>query len=256
MSSQIASHLQLRNAPVGVWFADQRPEGCLRFSEEQGGCVISLLSAAARGRIAAIDRHTAGCGGALIGLGFQDAYREGFAEFLSTGTPEREGEAYKKTPDLVRAAFGDLPRFGRSPAYVVFAPLEPAPGEARPAGLQTAPDLVIFLANADQLSALVVLANYDRPTNDNVIAPFSSGCQSICRLPAAEAEREAPRAVVGLTDVSARPYVDADLLSFTVPHSMYLKMEGNVTGSFLEKSDWRRVRERITGARGQAGTME
>jgi hypothetical protein len=38
--------------------------------------------------------------------------------------------------------------------------------------------------------------------------------------------------------------VDKDLLSFAVPYKMFLEMENNVEGSFLEKEEWQGVRER------------
>jgi len=53
---------------------------------------------------------------------------------------------------------------------------------------------------------------------------------------------EKPPAVVGLTDISARKYVrkrlGAEYLSFAMPWSLYLEMEANVWGSFLERSPW------------------
>jgi hypothetical protein len=94
------------------------------------------------------------------------------------------------------------------------------------------------------LSALVVLANYAREANDNVIAPFGAGCHSVCIFPYREAGAENPRAIIGLTDVSARKQVDKDILSFTVPYKMFLEMESNVKGSFLENEEWLKVQER------------
>jgi hypothetical protein len=38
--------------------------------------------------------------------------------------------------------------------------------------------------------------------------------------------------------------VDRDLLSFAVPFKMFLQMESNVEGSFLEKENWLQVLER------------
>ena len=122
--------------------------------------------------------------------------------------------------------------------YVMFKPLEKlSDGEI--------PKVVIFLANPDQLSALVVLANYARETNDNVIVPFGAGCHAIGIIPYNESELEFPKATIGLVDISVRTKFDKDILSFTIPYKMFLEMESNVQGSFLEKSEWLKVLERI-----------
>lgn len=48
-----------------------------------------------------------------------------------------------------------------------------------------------------------------------------------------------------MTDISARPYIDADLLSFSVPYAMFREMESNVPDSFLDKHAWQKVVGRI-----------
>ena len=121
--------------------------------------------------------------------------------------------------------------------YVVFKPLAQV-------NEKDAPALAILLANPDQLSALMVLANYNRADSDSVIAPFGAGCQSIL-FGFAEAERDHPRAVIGFTDISVRKLVDKDTLSLTVPWKMFLDMEANVEGSFLHKSQWLDLAERL-----------
>ncbi|NLB18102.1 MAG: DUF169 domain-containing protein [Syntrophomonadaceae bacterium] len=45
-------------------------------------------------------------------------------------------------------------------------------------------------------------------------------------------------------DVSARPFIDPDLLSFSMPYAMFKEMEANVEGSFIDKSEWNKVSER------------
>jgi hypothetical protein len=60
-----------------------------------------------------------------------------------------------------------------------------------------------------------------------------------------EADQERPRAIIGMMDISARPFIDADLLSFSVPYAMSREMENNVPGSFLDKHEWKKVVERI-----------
>ena len=89
---------------------------------------------------------------------------------------------------------------------------------------------------------MVVLANYDRPDNQNVIIPYAAGCQTIGIYPYQEAQAEKPRAVVGLTDLSARAYIRKqladNLMTFSVPLAMFKEMESHVVGSFLERPTW------------------
>jgi uncharacterized protein (DUF169 family) len=244
MESRITKELKLRFEPVAVIFSAEKPEGALEFKEDERGCVIAMLTAASRGKIAVLGRQTVGCPGGAIGLALKDSYAGfpgGIEYFLSTGRGEGypEGEAYKKTPDDARGMVEHMPHIEGPSAFVVFKPLsmvDPAKDK---------PETIVFYCNPDQLSAMVVLANYDRPDNDNVMIPMGSGCQSICLYPADQRRQDRAKAVVGLIDISARPQVDADILTFTVPYERYLEMEANVPGSFLEKHDWKKVRERI-----------
>lgn len=107
------------------------------------------------------------------------------------------------------------------------------------------PKTVVFLVNPDQLSALVTLAGYGRDSGENVIVQFGAGCHQIGILTYREAEAASPRAVIGLTDLSARKrilnMVDRDILSFSVPFRMFREMEANVEGSFLEKESWAKM---------------
>jgi hypothetical protein len=102
---------------------------------------------------------------------------------------------------------------------------------------------VIFLVDPDRLSALVVLANYAAGGNENVIIPWAAGCQTIGIFPYREARAARPRAVVGLTDPSARGFiakqVGPNLMSLAVPFRMFETMEANVGGRFLECDTWR-----------------
>lgn len=242
MNSRIADALLLKNnAPIAIYTSDEKPEASLQFKQGARGCVMSLFVASARGRIAAIDAETTGCMGAKIGLGFCDQFvgtPGGIEYFLSTGYGEGypEGEGYKQTPELAKAFVDQLPTTIIDKKYIVFSPLSEA---------SQAPLMVSFLVNPDQLSALIVLANYGRETSDNVTVPFGAGCHSIFLLPLAECNKPQPKAIIGLIDITARQYIDPDKLSFTVPYKMFLEMEENVPGSFLEKHDWEKTRKRI-----------
>jgi uncharacterized protein (DUF169 family) len=239
MKSRIAKELKLKYSPVAVLFTDEKPVGAAQFEEGRWGCVAAMHSAATKGRTVVFDRKTYGCPGGGTGLGFGNTQTPDIAGFLSTGTATREGEAYWKTPELAQAYVDALPMTDIPYTYVVFKPLS----EVDPA--VEAPVLINFYANPDQLSALFVLANYGRATPDNVTVRMGAGCQTICLIPLHEAQHDPPRAVIGMFDISARPHVDPDILSFSIPFRMFQEMEANVSGSFLEKSAWQKVRDRI-----------
>jgi len=109
--------------------------------------------------------------------------------------------------------------------------------------LKEKPRTVIFFANPDQPSALVVLANYGRGDNENVMIPYAASCQTIGIYPYREAKSAKSRAVVGLTDLTARVYVRKQLggsnfMTFAAPFALFTEMEQNVPGSFLERHTW------------------
>lgn len=257
MNSKIAEAVNLRYSPVAIVFTDEKPEGALQFKEGRWGCVIAMLGGAAKGRTAVFDRKTFGCVGGGTGLGFGNTYigfPGGIEYFLSVGNKEfcgsemgktmvrnmpalSHGEAYKKTPEMAKSFTDALPYYDVPTEYVVFKPLEKLlPGEK--------PEVVVFLAAPDQLSALVVLANYARHGGENVITPWCAGCHSVCLIPLNEGKSEKPRGVIGLFDVSARKQVEKDILSFSVPYKMFLEMESNVEESFLSRDEWLKVKER------------
>lgn len=243
MNSEIASRLKLRYAPIAILFSNERPPDAMEFVENRWGCAVAMLTAAAKGKTVVFSRKTFGCLGGGVGLGLGNLYPNfpgGIHNFLSTGAGEGypEGEGYKKTPEFAAQFVRELPITDIEESYVVFKPLAQVEEEEKPR-------IVVFYANPDQLSALVVLANYGRAQNDNVRIPFASGCQSVCLLPWDEAQQETPKAILGMTDISARPFVDADLLSFSVPYRMFCEMETNVPGSFLDKAAWEKVVKRI-----------
>lgn len=234
----------MKYEPVAVIFTNELPPDALQFKEGKWGCVIAMLTAAAKGKITAFSRKTCGCGGGRVGLGFGgyfEGIHGGIEYFLSTGRGEGypEGEGYRKTPEIAKSFIEQLPVADIPYTYVVFKPLSLADPEKET--LQ----LIVFFVNADQLTALVVLANYDDPDSSSVFIPQASGCQSTCLIPFHESQQERPRAVVGLMDVSACPYVDPGILAFTVPYRMFLEMEANAPGSFFEKEAWSKVKKRL-----------
>jgi len=257
MESKIVKAIQMKYSPVAVIFTNEKPEGALEFPERSRGCVSSLLNSAAKGKTAVFSRKTYGCPGGGGGLGFGGNtckdFPGGIEYYLSTGNKEfcseigknfvkeipflEQGEGYQKDPETAKKYIAAMPFIDIPFEYVVYKPLEKTvEGET--------PEIVIFLVNPDQLSALTVLANYSRGTIDNVIVRFGSGCEQTGILAYRECLSDNPKAIIGLTDVSVRKIFDRDILAFTMPYSMFMEMEGDVDGSFLQKTEWLEVLER------------
>lgn len=238
MHSQIAAAIKLKRQPVAVLRTESVPEGALQFQPGKWGCVIAMLVTASKGRTAAFTLETTSCPGGRVGMGF-GTFQLGVMEyFLSTGgVGPKAGEFYKKTPELAKGYLCSIPPVEQSPC-VVLKPLD-AVTEAE------TPEAVIFLVNADQLSGLVTLANYDSPDQDNVQVRFASGCVQAIRWAVSSDERDSSDCMIGLTDPSARKCVDKELLSFSIPYRRFLEMEDNVAGSFLTKETWSVIASRI-----------
>jgi len=265
MESSIARAIHTEIPPVAILFSDFKPEGAMQFTEGRWGCVMWLLANAAKGRRAVADSRTFGCIGGGVGLGFGNQYLNWpggigcFYGFLSTGegavAPESpsgsapamsrnatehilHGEGYLKSPELAARYVASLPMTEVPTRYVVMEPLADVPDDQRP-------EVVVFLVDPDRLAALTVLANYDRDDNEGVTMPFAAGCQAIGIFPYREGLSPHPRAVVGLVDLSARLYIAPQLghrlMSFAIPFTLFQRMEGNVAGSFLERSTWKKL---------------
>ena len=268
MKSRIAQNVETKHPPIALIWSDEKPEGAMQFQEGKWGCVMWLAASAAKGKPAVCDAATFGCIGGGVGMGFGDRYKsfpgseEGFCHFLSSGIegwagggaaaemvkPFLRGEAYDnfihgeryiRSPELVKRFLKVLPITQIPKRYVVFRPLADIDPDREP------PQTVIFFADPDELSALVVLANYGRGDNENVIIPYAAGCQTIGIYPYREAKTGRPRAVVGLTDLSARVYIRKqlgdNLLSFAMPFTLFREMEANVEGSFLQRHTWQEL---------------
>jgi hypothetical protein len=61
------------------------------------------------------------------------------------------------------------------------------------------------------------------------------------------------RAVLGMFDVSARPCVSPDVLTFAVPWPKFVRMVETMDESFLITDSWHRVRSRIQQGKERTG---
>jgi uncharacterized protein (DUF169 family) len=203
-------------------------------------CVISDLAKVRRGQSLALDVDSVGCPGGKRYLGFAADIMPDFEYFLSCGIPGRlEGERYKKTPEMVREYMENhAPALKVPGKYIVFKrwdKLDKADD----------PEIVICFARPDALAGLFTLASFDEAEQNMVIAPFGSGCASIVQYPYLEKDSQHPRGVLGMFDISARPFVPEDMLTFAAPMSKFVRMIDNMEESFLITPSWARVQQRI-----------
>ena len=205
------------------------------------GCSLSLLKRAMSGETLCFDGRKMACPGAMRGMGFYDGLPQikgGFGNFISNGAGEGfpDGEKVKKTPETGEEMMklqptGVLNGF----QYIVVKPYENGDNAAA----------VTFIATPDQLAGLIQLFSYRTGEYDNVIAPLSSGCASIFRIPLGELSRQKPRAVIGNVDTLARVYFDKNTFFFTIPMKAFKEMLEDAPNCFFTTFNWKGVKERL-----------
>jgi len=236
---QFREKLGLKESPLGIYYTNEKPQGV---TPKTGihVCMIGLLKRARKDRKTVyFDKNHFGCPGGGYYMGLLESPMPNIEYFLSCGIQgQMEGERYIKTPELAREFFGKIKPRPAPGTYCVFQPIEQFQDE-------TNPEVIVFFTPPDILSGLFTLANYALESTDAVYTPFGSGCSAILTRPLKEAQKEQPRAILGMFDVSARPMVEKDILTFAMPYSLFLRLLEDVSGSFLETESWKKVLQRI-----------
>jgi uncharacterized protein (DUF169 family) len=225
--------------PIIFYYIDQeeRAEKVPPPSAHQ--CMIGVLARVRKGTSLCFEESSIGCRGGKRYTGFTEEISPNFDYFLSCGIPGKlEGERYKKSPEIVNEMMKIVPKFKAPAPYIVFKRFDMLEEADKP-------DAAIFFATPDVLSGLFTLANFDEVDPNGVFCPFSAGCGSIVQYPYHENRSDRPRAVIGMFDVSARPYVPKETLTFAVPMNKFNRMVNNMEESFLITKSWERVKKRI-----------
>jgi uncharacterized protein (DUF169 family) len=240
--TQLRETLGLRESPLGIYYTNEKPQG-ITPNPGASTCMIGYLqNARKKGETVYFDQEHVGCPGGAYFMGLRGSVRPHMEYFLSCGIPgQLEGERYIKTPELAREFIALVTPRPAPAAYCVFKPIEKLGNQI--------PEVVAFFASPDVLAGLFTLTNYALETLDGVKAPFSSGCGSLINFPLKEGQSKHPRAILGMFDVSARPMVEKDVLTLSMPYTVFLKLLDNVSGSFLETESWKKVHERIRSPR-------
>ena len=238
LCKDLENELNLKYKTIGVRLANACDDDC---KQDFKHCVLEALNLVTHGEKIVIHIDNLKCNGAKTGCGFVDGVPNivgGFGNFISNGAGEGfpSGERLKASPRIAEAMItSQHQNVLDGNEYLILKPYE-EDDEA---------DIVIFFVNADQLSALTFLFNYEKGGFDTIIAPAVSGCASVFRIPVGESKFLAPRAVIGNLDIFSRPHFDADVVSFAVSHSDYLNMLKNADECFFRTNAWAKIKSRL-----------
>jgi hypothetical protein len=162
-----------------------------------------------------------GCGGCGYHMfSIKGRSREDFVKFLA------DDEGLKANHELMNQWLDQEKTYQPENEAIIAGPLN----EKVYGDLKT----VTFFVNPDQLSALMIGAQYFHSPNDPppVLAPFGSGCMQI--LPLFE-DLSIPQAIIGATDLAMRKYLPPEIIAFTVTKPMYENLCKLDEKSFLSK---------------------
>jgi len=229
--------------PIAFYYTDETPAADLVKPPAGHRCIFADLVKVKAGESLCFDAQAIGCFGGKRYIGFSDKLMPNFEYFLSCGIPGKlEGERYKKTPEIVKSLMAKAPQFQAPRHFIVFKRWDHLKASDEP-------DVVIFFARPDVLAGLFTLANFDVADPNGVFTPFAAGCGSIVQYPYLERSSDAPRAVLGMFDISARPFIPEDVLSFAVPRTKFERMIDNMDESFLITPSWGKIQKRISNIR-------
>ncbi len=225
--------------PIIFYYTDEENRAERATPPKGHRCFICDLGKVRKGDSLSFDMHTIGCGGGKRYLGFEQNLMSNFEYFLSCGIPGvMEGERYKKSPELVKEFLKNQLPFHAPGNYIVFKRWDKLNEHDEPI-------VIIFFASPDILSGLFTLANFDALDPNVVITPFCAGCASIVDYPYRELQSKEPKAILGMFDVSARPCVSPEVLSFSLPWPKFVRMVDNMEESFLITESWDQVQKKI-----------
>jgi len=227
--------------PITFFYKDRVEDSEIAKPGSISRCIIGALMDVRQGSSLTLNVNSIGCFGGRKYLGFAEKIRPNFEYFLSCGIPGRlDGERYKKTPEMVRNIMNTWPNIKAPAPFAKFKRWDNLTEEDDPA-------VIIFFVQPDVISGLFTLANFDVSEPNGVFTPMGSGCSSIVSYPYLENYLPNPRAVIGMFDPSARPFVAKDVLSFSIPMKRFTSMIENMEESFLITDTWQTLQKRIKG---------
>ena len=240
--SRLSEIIKLENHAVAIYRQDKVPEDA--FVPQNGHCGIPPLfvRCVRLGEKCAADSEHSPCHGSKSGFGFGGIPNRQRTAWSASTVPEEvretmahksNGMSYFKTPEIAMLQIDGIKDYGDGKDAIVFQDLDEAIKEDRPI------EVVAFLVDPVRLSALQQLVAFAKTTpGPAAIMPYGFACQQIYALPRREGESDDPHAVIGMTDMYARRFIDRDKMSFAVPYKLYQRMINGLDDSFLSREKY------------------
>ena len=194
----------------------------------RGQCVFSFYKNWLAGETLHITKEHYGCGGAGRWMcGVEIRSRKEFIKFLA------DEEGLKASRELMEKWIESSQTYRASYPHLFIGPLKADQREYLKS--------VTFFVNPDQLSALMIGAQYHSSPEDPspVIAPFGSGCMELYPFQ----DQDIPQASIGATDIAMRQHIPPVILAFTVTKLMFEQLCSLDKRSFLYKPFLKRLRK-------------
>jgi hypothetical protein len=227
-SSILREKLELRLPLIGFFDAPDPSIFEPLVSPKGNDCIFSFYKNWLRSETLHSTRESYGCGGAGSCLWkIQARSRKEFIKFLV------DDEGLKASGELMERFIDSTTPYRAENARIFIGPLKE---EGWPY-IKT----ITFLVNPDQLSALMIGAQYHSAPDDltPVTAPFGSGCRELIPF----RDFNMPQASIDATDIAMRQHLPPTILAFTVTKPMFSRLCQLDEKSFLFKPFLQRLRK-------------
>jgi len=226
--SKLLTRLDITIPLVGLYDAPDITPFQPLIKPGKSDCIFKFYENWKKGETLHITKNHYGCGGAgrwMCGIEMRE--REDFLAFLV------DGEGLKASRELMGQWIDKSKPYKADFDNMLIGPLK----NNQWVYLKS----VIFFVNPDQLSALIIGAQYHSSPNDPpaTIAPFGSGCSLLLPFK----DLNIPQSALGTTDIAMREHIPPDILSFSVTRSMLTQLCELDERSFLYKPFLKRLRK-------------
>lgn len=202
-------------------------------SKKLKGALFKALRDIRDGEVISMSAETISCGGGKFYTGFAPMNNH-IPTFVSSK------EKYKETPEMVTQYIEDMNVQKTSNTYLHLARIDRLDSFEHIEGL-------LFFATPDVLSGLCTWASFDNNSPEAISTLFGSGCSTTITNTLNENKAGGRRTFLGFFDPSVRPYIEKDILSFSIPMSRFKEMYITMRNSCLyDTHAWNKIKNRIS----------